>query len=397
MNKFQHIFQIKVRIHEICALGMLFFAWVLSLVFRQKKLWLFKERGIDARDNGYWFFKYIKEQHPEIKAEFIISNDSPDRSRLNQWPDSIIEYNSFKHYLRLWQAECLVSTHMEGCYPHTIRDMKYIYEILSQIAPKFIVDIKHGIIKDDILHYHHSKKNNLNLLICGAQQEYEFICQKYGYPKDVPQLTGLARFDQLNNFTVKFGQILLMPTWRRWYAKGIEMTETEYFHTYKQLLESKKLHQVLNRFKINLVFYPHHEIQPYINEFKKLDLPPSIIIADKAHYDVQQLLKESALLITDYSSVFFDFAYMLKPQIYFQFDEKEYRQRHYIEGYFNYRDGFGSYTTNIAELIEEIEKAAIDNFQIPSKYKRKVLDFFPFHDTHNCDRIYDTIIQRLQK
>lgn len=33
-------------------------------------------------------------------------------------------------------------------------------------------------------------------------------------------------------------------------------------------------------------------------------------IADWEHYDVQQLLKESAFLITDYSSIFNDFAYM---------------------------------------------------------------------------------------
>lgn len=43
-------------------------------------------------------------------------------------------------------------------------------------------------------------------------------------------------------------------------------------------------------------------------------------------YDVQQLLKESLLLITDYSSVFFDMMYMNKPVIFYQFDENQYRK-----------------------------------------------------------------------
>ena len=38
----------------------------------------------------------------------------------------------------------------------------------------------------------------------------------------------------------------------------------------------------------------------------------NIILADWKNYDIQELLKESAFLITDYSSVFMDFAYMRK-------------------------------------------------------------------------------------
>jgi len=33
---------------------------------KYKDAWLFCERGIDAKDNAYWMFKYVKENHPEI-------------------------------------------------------------------------------------------------------------------------------------------------------------------------------------------------------------------------------------------------------------------------------------------------------------------------------------------
>lgn len=53
-------------------------------------------------------------------------------------------------------------------------------------------------------------------------------------------------------------------------------------------------------------------------------LSKEIEIAKFKDYDVQQLLIELRILITDFSSVFFDFAYMKKPVIYYQFDRDKY-------------------------------------------------------------------------
>ena len=35
---------------------------------KYRGVWIVSERGSDARDNGYHFFKYIRENHPEIKV-----------------------------------------------------------------------------------------------------------------------------------------------------------------------------------------------------------------------------------------------------------------------------------------------------------------------------------------
>ena len=42
------------------------------------------------------------------------------------------------------------------------------------------------------------------------------------------------------------------------------------------------------------------------------------------------------MLITDYSSIFFDFGYLNKPVIYSHFDYNEYRANHFRKGYFDY-------------------------------------------------------------
>lgn len=109
-------------------------------------------------------------------------------------------------------------------------------------------------------------------------------------------------------------QILVMPTFRI-YVDREHFDDSEYFKAYKQLLCSEILHQHLERTGYTLIFYPHYEFQSKIDSFKNLNLSDRISIADMS-YDVQQLLKESEILITDYSSVFFDVMYMNKPVLF---------------------------------------------------------------------------------
>ena len=47
-----------------------------------RDLWLIGERGNDARDNGYWFFRYLNETHPEINSCFVISPGSADYKKV---------------------------------------------------------------------------------------------------------------------------------------------------------------------------------------------------------------------------------------------------------------------------------------------------------------------------
>jgi CDP-glycerol glycerophosphotransferase (TagB/SpsB family) len=120
----------------------------------------------------------------------------------------------------------------------------------------------------------------------------------------------------------------------------------------------------------------------------------SVVIASIEEYDIQTLLKESKLLITDYSSVFFDFAYMNKPTIYYQFDEEDFFGSQYDKGYFDYRDnGFGDVVTQKRALLEAIKKVVNNNFEMEEKYKERIKGFFVLHDEKNRERIYNEIIK----
>ena len=135
-------------------------------------------------------------------------------------------------------------------------------------------------------------------------------------------------------------------------------------------------------------FYPHQHVQKYIHLFRTKS--KNIKIVDNRHKDIQDLLKESKVLITDYSSVFMDFAYMNKPVIFYQFDIDEYRQKQLQEGYFNYeRDGFGPVIYTEKELNKSLFRILEKGLE--KKYISRNKSFFELKDQKNCERIYNAI------
>ena len=104
-------------------------------------------------------------------------------------------------------------------------------------------------------------------------------------------------------------------------------------------------------------------------------------------------------MVTDFSSVFFDFAYMGKPVIYYQFDRERYIREHYdfTKGYFSYDAmGFGPVCFDAENLIKQIEASIQSGFAQEQAYADRTEQFFPLRDTQNCDRIYNAIQKMLK-
>lgn len=356
-------------------------------------LWIISERGIDARDNGYHFFKYLRENHPDINVQYIIKKTSPDYEKVkNIGP--VIEYRSKKHYLAFINAKVLISTHIMGFSP----DMGLFTRLNKNNYCKIkglMFSIKHGITKDaiDI----NPKINKLEFVVAGAKPEYDFMLEKLnGFNQDNLKYTGFARFDNL--ISNPRNRILIMPTFRMYdnFIDNNLFKRTTFYKYYNSLLNNKELIDFTEKMGYEIIFYPHIEFQKYLNLFETNST--AVKLANMQEYDVQELLITSKLLVTDYSSVFFDFAYMKKPILYYHFDYNEYRKGHYKEGYFQYdRDGFGKICDNERVLVQNIIGALQNDFRMEGIYLQKISKFFSYNDNHNSQRIYDEIIKKLEK
>ena len=93
--------------------------------------------------------------------------------------------------------------------------------------------------------------------------------------------------------------------------------------------------------------------------------------------------------MNNFLSVFFDFAYLGKPIIFYQFDEEKFRRGQYLEGYFNYKNNpLSSWANNLSDLLTLID-ANKNNMSTPNTEQAK--KYFKYIDTNNSQRIYEEI------
>ncbi|MGU8573764.1 CDP-glycerol glycerophosphotransferase family protein [Clostridium perfringens] len=375
----------------MCKLIYFIFKFFNKKEMEKNKIWLILERGDDAKDNGFIFYKYLNDIYKDSlnnDIRYIISSKSTDYDKVNDI-GKVIHYGSLEHLYLLNKASYIISTHALTYIPDELR--KFAELKLIKYNAK-IIFLQHGIIKDYLPQLFYPKIN-INLFICGAEPEYRYILENFKYPNNMVKYTGLARFDSLKEYKLK-KQILIMPTWRN-YLRNMsdeEFKKSEYYNKFKEIILDDEILEILLKYNYELIFYPHYEMQKYIKLFKSKN--NFIKIASKSEYDVQTLLKESSLLITDYSSVFFDFAYMKKPIIYYQFDTKEFLEKHYKKGYFDYeRDGFGEVVFTKESLKDSLIKALNNKCILENNYGKKIERFFKLNDSHNCERILNEIVK----
>lgn len=366
---------------------------IMKLDKKNKDIWLISERKDEAEDNGYHLYKYIREKHPEKKVFYLVNKRSSAFSKLEKYK-TIIQYNSLKHYIYYFLSDKHISAFQFFGVPET--PFLWKFEELGLIKKKKIF-LQHGITQS-MLPFLKYDKTKYRLFICGAKTEYEYIKKYYGYPDDNLKYLGFCRFDNLHNHNEK-NQILIMPTWRQWLGmtnddndKDIDdkkFYESEYYQKYNSLINNKKLEKILIDNKFELIFYPHPEMQRFIGLFNCSC--KNILIANRKESNLQELLKESKVIITDYSSIAFDCAYMRKSLIYYQFDYDRYYDEHFKKGYFDAsEDGFGPVIKKEDDLIILLEKY-MKNTIDRSKYIKRSEEFFPLYDNKNCERNYKAI------
>ena len=114
--------------------------------------------------------------------------------------------------------------------------------------------------------------------------------------------------------------------------------------------------------------------------------------ADASRYDVQEVMKRAAMLITDYSSVFFDMLYMKKPVVFYQFDYEKFREAQYGEGYFRFGDNpFGRSIRERQAVFDELERIIGEGFRVDERFLEAHRDYFRLYDADNSERVYRVV------
>lgn len=358
-------------------------------------VWILMDRDNQADDNAEHLYRYISQNHPQHEIYFALNKSSSDWKRLEKEGFNLLEFGSKHFEAKLRDCSKIISSHIDGYITHYFKD--------NSLLDKDYVFLQHGITKDDLSAWLNTKK--VSLFVTATHDEYHSIADNntsYKFGKKEVQLTGFPRYDKLlSGNKTNNQQILIMPTWRNSivgsYIKGTERTRNSAFmqSNYAQHWHSFMNHDVLeqlNKKGYDIIFAPHPSIQEYMDEFT---MPNFVKVYSYTTGNIQSLFQNTSILITDYSSVAFDVAYLNKAILYYQFDYDEvFSGNHtYRKGYFDYeRDGFGSVSYTEQELLEQLDKLVENGGKLLDCYKERIHNTFAFRDNNNCKRVYQSII-----
>lgn len=364
----------------------IFFRFIHLLAFpfyRNKKIWMIMDRRDSADDNAEHLYKYCHDINDGIDKYFTLNEDSVDFNRLSALKN-VLPFYSFKQRFFYLFADKVISSHPDEFILNPFLGKNV--QLYSGLITSEKIFLQHGVTKDNISLWLRKYDKNLVMLVTVSDLEAKsFLDYEYNYKPDVIQVLGFPRFDNLNNNSNK-KQILIMPTWRRSIDDVDEsgIKKSLYFKKLNSLFSNSRLIKLANCYGHDIIIKPHPKIKDIIHLFD---------INNSVHVDVdnsyQYLFNNSSLLITDYSSVAFDFAYNKKPVIYYQYSD----DYHFDESFFNYETmGFGEVISDEDMLIDLIEEYLINNCKMKDEYKNRVDKFYKFKDKNNCKRVYDAII-----
>lgn len=400
---FKNLVNKKFSKKSIVASGFRVMYWLTRPYFCKKRIWLYFDKLYKAGDNAEYLFRYSYKQNDGIENYYLINKDSADYKRLkSKYGKNIIIFNSVKAKLYALNAECALATHCNVMgflgYP------KRVHPFFTNLYKLKVVCVQHGLTIQQIAVHQNRLVDNTGLYCCASKFEIDNLNQEiYGYYGNELKLVGLARYDGLKSNDKK--QILITPTWRKECARGDSQMgsarkynelfkTTEYFRLYNELINDKNLIETAKKCNYKIIYLLHPVVSSQIGDFTKNEFVK--ILAASGDMSYEKILTESSLMVTDYSGVQFDFAYQRKPIVYYH---PSTLPPHYEEGCgFVYdKMGFGPIITEHNSLVKELCEYMENGCKIKEEYIKRADNFFAFDDFNNCNRIYNEVIEYVNK
>jgi CDP-glycerol glycerophosphotransferase (TagB/SpsB family) len=371
------------------------FYFLSMLLPKNKQKWIFGAwYGQRYGDNSKYLFEYVCQNRPEIRAIWI-SKKRAVVSRLKRSGRESHFYLSLKGIYHTLTSKVAVLT----CGKEDINN--------TLISPThFKVQLWHGvgykkIMYDDKmsgdLYTRTTKikhiffpfiKPTFDMVIATSPETQRQFSSAFRLPKEKVPITGYPRndifFEKKSLSDDKPGKIIYAPT-HRGEGKGKHI---------KKILpnprEFEELNQLLHRLDAILYFRLHYYDADYLPPLEKYS---QIAVSDRD--DIQELLFETGILITDYSSIYFDYLLLDRPIIFTPFDLEDYLQSE-REFHFRYEDVTpGPIARNWAETFQLIEEE-IKNPERYKKQRKKIRKlFYQYRDGFSSERVIDEIYRRI--
>lgn len=226
---------------------------------------------------------------------------------------------------------------------------------------------------------------NLGCILTMGKREKKFMLQAFdnpnvkilGYPKNDLLVQGLEAWGYQKEWDNYSKVILYAPTFRDTSSNKKAFSDT-FLKKLNQLMVEKNWIFLVKKhpFDINLNIPSHYS---------------NIKDVTSRYDDIQILLAQTHLLISDYSSVSIDFLLTKNPMIFYAYDYEEYKKLSRKLHYDLLEDAPGAICRTEDELYHTIQDIDINASNYKEIYQQNIDIFHTYQDGKSCQRLLECI------
>lgn len=360
--------------------------------FQRREIWLMGDHKSEAGDNGEAMFRYLCEHPiPGVEPRFVLLKTAKEYKELSRL-GKVVEPNSLDHIRSYLDAAVVMNSAGDEYMLNPLGSRR---TLLNDLAKGRSVFLQHGVTKDDQSGWLNHWAKGFDLFVTSAAREHESIVDgPYDYRAEQIALTGMPRFDRLVSEPDKL--IVFAPTWRRGLSGSLDkrtgrvrsssaFADSDYFRFWQEVISDPRLNEVMRARGYRGIFALHPSHAAEAGRFTASDQ----IAVGRYPHNYRDFFTRGEVLVTDYSSVAFDFAYLRKPVVYVQGDREEFFSGHlYTPGYYSYdEDGFGPVVDTVSELVDQLLALILADCEMDETYRSRVDSFFAFEGGGNSERL----------
>lgn len=368
-------------------------------IMKRKPIWMYLDKIYKGGDSSEYLYRYSCAQKDGIRHYYLVDKHATDYRRLKKDGYKPLVRGSIKHRLVFLMADMMVISNSTvfAFNNYGLPNSSFVRDLVDF----HVCCVQHGMSVQKIAVAQNRLRDNTRLYFCASKYEIENLSRPiYDYVGyDALKLTGVPRYDGLVDDDKK--QIMISPTWRMQAAVPVRTNEGEqrdynplfkestYYQVFNSLINDPRLIEAAKKYGYRIKYVLHPIVSAQVDDFDKNDYVDIIPAVGDMSYE--RMFCESSLMVTDFSGIQFDFAYMRKPLVYLH--HKDIPQ-HYEEGTFFYDTmAFGEIAHDNDELIDLLIEYMASGCKMKEEYVRRADDFFYYNDRNNCERIYNTMIE----
>jgi CDP-glycerol glycerophosphotransferase len=240
--------------------------------------------------------------------------------------------------------------------------------------------------------YYNIMQTNISFSVASSPYFQPIIAKFLRFPIEKIFIAGQARNDQLfvtSDFDIKTlvkdgsaKNILYAPTWRP--ASKLKMFPFDD-------LSLSELEQFLVENKINIFLRTHPNLEEAIDP-ELFKLSNIYLFSGKQYHEIMDYLNEFDALITDYSSIYFDYLLLDRPIIFLPYDYSEYMEVIGMTVPFDeFAPGYKSYT--MKEFFQHLLLSLGDNDMYKNERER-VNSLVNTYQKENCKNFVDILREK---